>query len=619
MSDRKSPEEERDNRINNSTAFDLTHALGVQVSSGEVTENMYQYLTEYVESLNWNSADFMVRTFKIVRGTRNERSKPTDGIIEGLAMDVIGFIIRDENSVYVMSIINAVNETSDVLGKTPLKMPEGIPVEVTRYFSEIYDGVYANILQNVLTEAYGTGDGILSMPSSNGVVVWEPVVAHHYSEDSTDYLKTLMKRIIGVAVNGLVNLKPDNERRGIKGMVTDTGTPLFSDKQQGVVPLFLNLSKTANAGKTSENGIFIDPDTTLTVSQAGKKYQPQAGGSLNQMDKSDVISTMGITAGVALLGPEDPGATYTQEPKYRSFAVQLIGDVIDDQGIPSVGKTILNLVGSLELTKPELQKQLFSPESLAALDSFIGLNGAGKDLITPEAMVQDYNNIFPMMFRDTPLISLRVLSGTVSSMTDNLFNTSSDVINKAMVDFFQPAYGTEEATREALAELLAPQNPPVLKTEVSFTGTHIDAENNTRSLSEIDTLYVLNVLKNDPDQINRWLLAVSGTVPPEVARVYKETIIKDITLGRYEINDIATIVTFNPNWIAALTRLLMKFFSFESNAHTHTAMFQTHTPYLADMAQYAAAGQYVTPGSQGAVNGWTPYWHHQQQGGVGYY
>ncbi len=580
------------------SALDLITKMGLNITTGRSTKEIFEGLEEYFEGIDVEKADLMGMPFMIPKGTSLREKTAL-----GLAVDVIGFVLRDSTTIYVFSLMNALDEPK-VISTSNEILPDGSPIQTNRFVSEVFDEVYVDILKEYLPSAVPT---IFNHDFKEAVIA-EPVILRNLNTDDKDWVKGIITKGIGMSVQAIV-ANSDKGVAGIKAMANSSGDPLF--KGDSKPNLISTISRPMAVEKLSENGVPLDPIMVLSIKEKNHNDNDNSS-TLNVVSRTDSILSAGITAGVVYLGPEDPNSVYKNEPRYRSFATQLVVDSVDHGNLPSFGKTLMAIAATTDLTPVSLQKKMFEPESLAVLDLFVESKGAGNGLVTTEEMVQNYDQLFDMMFRPNPVIAVRIVPGTTAAVGDSALLAGREAITRAVAGFFGVAV---KDLPTGLRDV-----EPVISIEHSLLGTFTTDDNEVRSQTNLDSLYVANVCYDDPVTLNRWLLASSGKLSPGVSRYIKEEIIHNITKSRYEVTDVSVVVSLNPTWVNALAIAFSDYFTLESNAHSFTSFDSGYTPYM-DMSGYNSFQYSQAPGmsygGQGAAGG--GYYTRYPQGTTAYW
>jgi hypothetical protein len=290
--------------------------------------------------------------------------------------------------------------------------------------------------------------------------------------------------------------------------------------------------------------------------------------------------------------------------------VQLVGKTVDTDSYHSVGNLLLKLIAMMQLTTTEAMMDMFQPEHLVVLDKYVGLMGPG-ETISPERMVEDYKQVFPAIFRQQALIALRVMHGTPSAMVDSLLLTNDSIIQSTVEDFFRPAFTDDAVFEKTMGPMRA--HSIVIGSEPGFIGECTDADGNPRPASYVDTLYFLNAMRNNKEACDYWLNIMSADMDAIQKRVFREDMLAELINKRYRIDDVSTIVTFNPNWLIAMQNVMCTLMNVYSNANAFSQAYSTYGSYLFNPGAYNQSTNYMPPAGAYAGGG-AP-----QTGAMGYY
>jgi hypothetical protein len=484
---------------------------------------------------------------KMITAIFGENSKPTGPIglevIVGkdngnsdLGYDCIVLSYKKNNhaSVIAYAIEGSKESTWD-----PLIMSMGDDkIELDRQPSEVHDKLLVAIIKDHISARHGITQKNVHVRSTR-------VLHKNFSEDNVQIeVKRGLQSIVSYMEMTVL---------GTRGDITIP--ELLHNHANG--KLKINVTGVDRTVRRDENDIPIPPgmicSTEFTTSNDNNHKT-----SFNTARRSDILGQMHLSCSLIHTGDyQAPGAppsmVATMDKKashFKSFSpIVIIQEIVDDQ--VTVGRHLLTLASMNAMLDKNIISSRYDETALGALNIHVNINGeANPKPISPEQAKANYANMYNLLMSDKTFISMIVSPGThMFNITKLWLTEQGRSIIAATADhlFGNNAFSTAMQGKQMISP----------KLEHYFVGTYRGKDGQEHSLAEIDLLYVMNAVPNQPGLIRDWVLSHSNEIPPQLAMSKKENVLDVITEGSYNIIDTQYSVTFNYEVIALLGQCVM--------------------------------------------------------------
>ena len=417
-------------------------------------------------------------------------------------------------------------------------------IQVNRYASEVHDQIQINAIKSAVSVSFNTSKGNVTVLQTK--IVSDSMV--DTEKDRMDLATVALKTVVtDLTVNRL-------------GIMSDVSIASILADQ---TTLTINVGPLAN-GQTAvdESGVPIACSTVATISSSVLGAAKMNNQSLHSSDGATTISTCYLRA----------TATYSQtngnpsniyggvSTNAHCFSPRIIIEDVEVSESPTMNQYMLVMALMAGLADSTIIKGMLVPESLGVLNLRANITSEKTpSAISPTEAIENYDALYAALFNDNINISVVVKPGTFAYNYASKWlacaNTGKNSVDARnyMAAILTNLLGVEGTELETMFHRDPIINPVV---EKIFTGTYVMG-GETRPLSEIDLIYLMNKAPGDIALHQQWALSESAQVSVEEGANIKLEIIKYLTGGNYNIIDQSYMITFTPSLIIKARELIV--------------------------------------------------------------